>query len=277
MSIAGGLHKAIIRAEQAGCEVLQIFLHNQRQWKVPVLSKDMVEAFHATRQESSIHGIVAHASYLINLAGPDPVITRKSIEVLIAELEMAQTLDLLGVILHIGSRKHLTPAEGFKRAVRSLNSVLTSIPEGPPYIFLENSAGQGQTLASTVEEWGRLRDAVREPEKIRFCLDTCHAFVSGYPIHEPHGYTQFISKLEKLNILPYILVIHANDAKQPHGSRRDRHEHIGEGYIGPWLFQTLLKDPVFQHTWFIIETPKDREGKYDKINLSRLRRYRDSQ
>lgn len=275
MSIAGGLEKAITRGEDVGCEVIQLFLRNQVQWRFPPLSEEMVERFKRELEGSSLKGVVAHASYLLNLATPEKDLREKSIRQLAEEYRRAIRLGLRGVIFHAGSSRGTSRSHGLKRIAKALKNVLDLVAPSDTncMLLVENAAGQGDTLPSTLEEWLSLIQEVDSPF-IGGCLDTCHIFAAGYSIHEEEGYERVMDFLQSTGMIGRIPVIHVNDSKRPCGSRTDRHEHIGEGYIGKRLFQRIMTDERWRDRWMILETPKDAEGHADRRNLSVLKSFR---
>ena len=276
MSIAGGLEKAISRGEKVGCEVIQLFLRNQVQWRFPPLSEEMVERFKSEFKASPLKGIVAHASYLLNMATPEKDLREKSIHQLAEEYRRAIRLGLRGLIFHAGSSRGTSRTQGIIRIVKAIKRVLDLVePQEPDCLLLvENSAGQGDTLPSSLEEWLTVIHEVNSPF-LGGCLDTCHIFAAGYPVHEEEGYERVMDFLLSTGMIERIPVIHTNDSKRPCGARSDRHEHIGKGYIGKKFFQRIMTDERWRGRWMILETPKDEGGHADRRNLSLLKAYRE--
>ena len=275
MSIAGGLERAVSRGVAVGCEVIQIFIRNQVQWRFPPLPDETVALFRQALHNAPIRGAVAHASYLFNLASPDPDQRRRSIRQLAEEYRRAQQLGLIGVIFHAGSTRGAPRKTGLRRIIQGIRTVLERVaPEDDQCrLLVENAAGQGDTLPMTLEEW---YDVVMEvgDKHVGWCLDTCHLFAAGYAIDTEEGYERLMEFLTQGKMLNRLPVVHINDSKRPRGSRVDRHEHIGEGHIGRWFFQRLMTDARWERTWMILETPKDREGEWDRRNLALLKRFR---
>lgn len=252
VSVAGGLSAAFPRADALGCTAMQIFVKNGSQWRGRELTAEEAESFRAAHVASGVGPLLAHASYLINLAATDPVILEKSREALADELERCARLGVEGLVVHPGAHLGAGCDAGMERVAESLNGVLESLPEGPVRVLLENTAGQGSCLGDRLEHLERIRALVSRPERVGVCLDTCHAFAAGYAIHEPAGSDDFWAEAcarfgEALGAL------HLNDSLRPFGSRRDRHAHVGEGEIGVGAFARLLGDPRLAHVPMVIE------------------------
>jgi deoxyribonuclease-4 len=266
VSVAGGLEKAFERATELGCEAIQIFVSNPNQWRPRALTGDEVERFRAARVASSIGPVVAHASYLINLGATDDGILAMSEQALGGELERCARLGVDALVLHPGSHRGTSEEEGIERAAGALDRVLAGAPEGP-LLLLENTAGQGSALGFRLEQLAAIRSRLDSSgpggaARVGFCLDTCHAFAAGYPIHEAAGYEAFVEEADRRLGLERVHLFHLNDSVKPFGSRRDRHAHIGEGEIGAGCFARLVADRRFVGVGMVIETETgpDREG-----------------
>ncbi len=273
MSIAGGIDCAVDRAVALDCEVLQVFTHNQRQWTIPPLSPAVVDRFRSALRRAPLMGAVAHASYLINLASPERHKWSRSVRMLIAEMERAAVLGLAGVVLHPGSAVGRPRRDAIRRVVRALRQVLREMNGGPPYLWIENAAGQGDTLGADLHEWWTLIEVIGD-ERIGGCLDTCHLLAAGYPIHTRAGYETVMAFLEERQAIERVRIVHMNDSARPAGARVDRHAHIGRGHIGFQGFRCWMTDPRWHHAWMIIETPKDPAGRWDRRNIRVLKSLR---
>jgi deoxyribonuclease IV len=282
MSIAGGLPFAIARAEIHRCETLQIFSKNASQWRARPLPSGEIAAFRHAARRTGISPIVAHASYLINLATTSDTLRAQSIAALGEEVDRAEALGLLGVVLHPGARMS-APAELALSLISSaLTQVLKARPRGKTMILLEHTAGQGSTMGATFEEIASMLDGVKHGKRLGVCLDTCHLLASGYDLCTEHGYRATFETFEALIGFDRLKVFHLNDSKKPCMSRVDRHEHIGKGCIGIEPFRRLLNDPRFDHLPMILETEKSEwreKGKVvidplDEMNLNTLRSLR---
>lgn len=284
LSIAGGLDKAIDRAEELGINALQIFSHNARSWRMSALKPDEAERFQARREKSPIEFVVIHTIYLINLASPNEEIFEQSVQALIQEVERAGALGIQAVNTHVGAHTGSGPEAGLRRIISALDRVLAS-PEAQRApdvkILLENDAGEGTALGVTFEELGMIFSGVRQPERLGLCWDSCHAFAAGYDFRTPQGLETMLRECERTVGLERLNLIHLNDSKFPWGARRDRHEHIGQGYIGLEGFRPLVNHPRLRARPFVLETPKEADeaskldSNADPINLAAIRRLRE--
>ncbi len=266
-SVSGGLNKAFDEADSLGINTFQIFTRNQRQWFPPPLSDSDIQEFHDRWKGSShIYPVFSHASYLINLASDDEKIRKRSIGALIDEIKRASVLGLSYVVVHPGAHKGIGIEKGIKNVLSAIEQVLRETEGSNVILLIENTAGQGSSLASSLEE---LRQIVEpfDAEKVGIALDTCHLFASGYDISTEQGVFSLIEKLKELELFDRLHVWHLNDSKHPLGSRKDRHEHIGKGHIGLEGFKTILN--MFPDLPKVIETPK--VGNWDEENLKVLR------
>ncbi|HAA47478.1 MAG TPA: endonuclease [Synergistaceae bacterium] len=271
VSVSGGLHRAIERGEALGCEAIQIFTKNQLQWRASPIPQAASERFLKAWIESSIRKVVAHGSYLINLAGSNEI-RKKSIDALSDELLRCDQLGIDDLVLHPGSHRGDGWEVGFSRVVSALEAVLDRTESLRVRILLETMAGQGDGIGSSLEELAALFDALEVAERIGICLDTCHLFVAGYEIRSREGYERILRRVDKYFGLERVGCWHLNDSKEEKGVRRDRHQHIGAGKIGNDAFGRIVSDPRWEDTPCIIETPKEDQG--DVRNLSILRKLR---
>jgi deoxyribonuclease IV len=282
MSIAGGLPFAIARAQIHQCESLQIFSKNASQWRARPLPPAEIVAFRAAAKQTGIAPIVAHASYLINLATTSDTLRAQSIAALGEEVDRAEALGLLGVVLHPGARMAAPAEQAIALISSALAEVLKARPRGTTMILLEHTAGQGTTMGSTFEEIAAMIKGVKNSRRIGVCLDTCHLLASGYNLCDDAGYQATFTSFDALVGFERLKVFHLNDSKKPCSSRVDRHEHIGKGCLGLEPFRRLVNDPRFQHLPMILETEKTEsreKGKVvidplDEMNLNTLRALR---
>ncbi|MDN5318637.1 MAG: deoxyribonuclease [Thermovirga sp.] len=273
MSIAGGLWKAIERGELLGCEAIQIFTKNQLQWYSSPLPQHIAERFLLVWSRSHIRKVVAHASYLINLAG-DEGVRRKSIESLVQEVKRCDQLGIDELVLHPGSHRGKGVEEGLRLLSEALRDVLVRTEETRVRILLETMAGTGDGLGSTLEELEWVLNFMDRDPRLGVCVDTCHVFASGYELRTAFAYEKLVQKLEKMFGLERIGCWHLNDSKEGRGSKKDRHHHIGEGEIGEQVFARIVSDPRWEDVPCILETPK--ENGSDVRNLTLLRKMRGS-
>ena len=271
MSIAGGVYNAPVRGQEVGCEAIQIFTKSSNQWKAKILTDEDVDKFKAAVDETGIWPVVAHDSYLINLASPDPALYEKSIEAFAVEMERAERLGLPSLIFHPGSHVGSGEEAGLEKIARAVDELHRRTPGYALKLLLETTAGQGTNLGCRFEHLARIIDAVEEPERLGVCFDTCHTFAAGYDISTKSGYEKVFRELDKLIGVKRIGAFHLNDSKKGLGGRLDRHAHIGEGELGLTAFRCLLNDRRFKKIPKILETPKGKDMAEDKVNLGVLR------
>jgi deoxyribonuclease-4 len=285
MSVAGGVSKAVDRAEAHGCEALQIFTKNGNRWVGKPLDPADVKRFRARLEETAIRPAVSHASYLINLATTFDTLRRQSIAAFIDELDRADTLGLLGVVVHPGTCTAGTEDEGLRLIADGIREALAARRGGQALVLLEHTAGQGRTLGYRFEQLAAIIGHLDGSPRVGVCLDTCHLVASGYDIVSESGYRETFDAFDRLVGIGRLKAFHANDSKKPCGSRVDRHEHIGRGCLGEEPFGRLLHDSRFAGLPLLIETEKSpapsRAGAVvvdplDVQNLETLRRLRHS-
>lgn len=274
MSVAGGLENAVTAAVKAGCDCLQIFVKNQRQWAGPPLKNDQIKRFQAVLRDRGVRPVIAHASYLLNLASPDNSIRKKSTGAMIDELRRCEKLGISGLVFHPGAHMGDRLEAGIKRIAKSLDQVHQACDGYACRILLETTAGQGTAIGYRFEQIADIIAATRAPDRLGVCLDTCHLFAAGYDFRKQDGYATMIDELDSAIGVATVRCIHVNDSKRECGSRVDRHEHIGKGKISKSGFAHFVNDPRWQDTSMILETPKGKDGRgsdLDKVNLKRLR------
>ncbi len=259
MSIAGGLPRAVERARAAGCDTLQIFTKSSGQWRARPLPDAEIAKFRRLSEELDVRPVIAHASYLINLGAPADTLRQRSGAALGEELDRAEALGLLGVVLHPGSYTTTTEEEGLARIADGIARVLGDRPEQRTMLLLEHTAGQGTNLGHTFEQLGTIITEVKRAgtvTRIGVCLDTCHLLAAGYDLGSDTGYADTMRQLEEAVGLDRLRALHLNDSKTPLGSRVDRHTHIGSGHVGLSAFRRLLTDPRLEDLPMVLETPK---------------------
>jgi deoxyribonuclease-4 len=280
MSVAGGLPRAVERAVVHGCEALQIFSKNASQWRGRPLPAEEIGEFRAKVKAARIAPVVSHGSYLVNLASGDALLRRRSMEAMGDELDRAEALGLLGVVLHPGCYTAGTEADGLALIAEALLELLRARRRGTTMVLLEHTAGQGTALGATFEQLASIIAQMKDHPRVGVCLDTCHLLASGYDVCSPEGYTATFKQFGRLVGFDRLKAFHLNDSKKPLGSRVDRHEHIGDGCLGLEPFRRIVNDRRFRHLPMLLETPKA-EGKakgvigvdpLDEKNLNTLRR-----
>ena len=262
VSIAGGIDNSVIRAEELGCSTMQIFSKNASTWREKILKKDEVESFRENLKNSGIAPVFIHTSYLINLASPTDSLYHRSIKAFVEEMKRA---DLLlpdpYLIIHPGAHTGAGEEYGIQRIIRALNIILEKSADLnlKTMILLEDTAGSGTHLGYTFYQLKRMVEGAKDRKRIGICFDTCHAFAAGYDLSHQEGVEQTLDEIDKYLSLERLKVIHLNDSKFPLGSRKDRHMHIGKGYIGLEGFRVLVNHKYLKDLPFILETPKNDE------------------
>lgn len=257
---------AVDEALDRGARALQIFVSNPRAWAVPEPVEERCREFRQRRAEEQIAVAVAHASYLVNIASPNDDLRARSVELARREAAIAAALGLDGLVVHAGAGG---PGERSAAVERAAASALAICGEGAP-VLLELTAGGRGSVASTIPEAADLLGACGDDPRIGLVLDTCHLFAAGAPLDDPKGVRTTLQVLRDHRLTRRLRVVHANDARDPRGSRRDRHEHIGRGYIGEDGFRAILADPAVRRAAIVLETPG--RLKEDLGNLAVLRR-----
>ena len=272
LSIAGGLHNAFFKAVELGCNALQIFTTNANTWREKRLSDQQISDFAKARNQSNIHAIAAHASYLINLAGMDPEFRTKSLSALEQELVRCGQLGIPWLVIHPGSHMGQGEKIGISQIIDAVNSVFERLPDNAARLLFETTAGQGSALGNRFEQLAEMMNGISDQNRVGICLDTCHIFAAGYDISSPEGYRETFRRFDAIIGMEKLFVVHVNDANKECGSRVDRHTHIGEGRIGLDGFNCLINDIRLTHIPKILETPKIKDGQNaDPENLERLR------
>ncbi len=256
MSIAGGLPRAVDRAKASRCDALQIFTKSAGQWRARDLPRDEVALFRRRVEETGISPVVAHNSYLINVAAAAPALRSQSIAALGEELDRAELLGLDGLVMHPGSYTTGTEEEGLRAIGRAIADLVKSRRRQRVKVILEHTAGQGTNLGHRFEHLSTILGHVNGSPRVGVCLDTCHLLTAGYDLCTSEGYAATFTEFDRIVGLDRLLVFHLNDSKKPCGSRVDRHEHIGKGCLGIEPFRRLLNDSRFAHLPMLLETPK---------------------
>ena len=270
-SIAGGMHKAFERAKSVGCDAVQLFVKPNRSWAVPVLTQEAIAEFRSCAQTVGIWPIVGHTSYLLNLCSPQDDLWHRSVDTLVVELERCEALGVPWLVLHPGAHVGSGEEAGLGRMARALGEVLAATRGFRARLLLETTAGQGTQLGYCFEHLAWLLERTPRGERLGICLDTCHVFAAGYDLRTPTGYAATMAAFDRTIGLDRLEVIHLNDSKGELGSRKDRHEHIGEGHIGPAGFRHMLNDARLARLPGILETPKSDDLHEDRENLAVLR------
>jgi deoxyribonuclease-4 len=274
LSIAGGLHNALLKAEELGCGTVQIFTKNQQQWRCKPLDPAAIAQWSTERDRLKFRKTVSHDSYLINLASADEALWNKSVDLFVEELTRCVLLGIPYLVTHPGAHMGSGEAAGLRRVAMALDAVHARVPADGVITCLEITAGQGSSLGYKLEHLAEIIDLVKEPARLGVCLDTAHLFAAGYDFRGPRKYSAFRKSLERTIGMRRVKVLHLNDSKKDLGSRVDRHEHIGHGKIGLSGFKQFVRDAAFAKAPKILETAKEKhpDGReWDAVNLETLR------
>jgi deoxyribonuclease IV len=272
VSVQGGVEKAPVRGQAIGATAIQVFTKTPSQWREPAVAPESFTAFQRECDRLELSNIVAHDSYLINLASPDPVLSSRSEASFMAELRRCEGFDIPYLVSHPGNYIDSRSA-GLERNAAAYSRCLRAVP-GSVMVLLETTAGCGTSLGSTFEELAELRSLIHEDvrHRIAFCADTCHLYSSGYDL--VRDYDGVWRRWHRILGLQSLRCIHLNDSKTPFASCRDRHELIAEGSLGPKPFRRIMTDPRLARVIKILETPKGDDGvTADRKTLRRLRAY----
>lgn len=270
LSIAGGVELALMRAHKYGFPTLAMFVRNQRQWSAPPLSEQSVRRFRKLRRQYGIGPIVAHGSYLVNLAGGSEV-RRKSIAATADELDRCGRLGIEWLNIHPGS--NADAYKGIRLIADALNELISACPHRGVGILLETTSGAGYHVGGRFEELAAILARLEQGQRFGVCLDTCHVFAAGYDIRTPTAYTSTMSEFDRIIGLSRLRAVHANDSLKGLGSHLDRHVHIGMGRIGLRGFANFVNDPRLAELPLILETPKGKTpgGRdWDAVNAAAL-------
>ena len=272
VSTSGGVHRAPARGEDIGADAIQVFTKSPNQWREPELPAGTAETLSKSMSDHDIRGIVAHDSYLINMASPDPVLNAKSRTSFEQELHRCNTLGIPLLVSHPGNYID-DRTRGLRRNAEAYTIALRNVP-GTVKILLESTAGTATSLGSTFEELSILRTTIAEDvrHRVGYCVDTCHLYSAGYDLR--NHYDEVLEELDRMLGFEHLHCIHMNDSKTPLGSRRDRHELIGKGSLGAGPFKRIMRDLRLDHVVRILETPKGDDGvTNDRRAIRQLRRW----
>lgn len=267
LSLGRNPAEVVQSAHESGFGSMQIFASSPGAWKPPVMNEVDAAEFVAARRRFGVDPLVIHAIYLINLASPDEVLVRRSASSLAATLRAGQVLGASGVVTHIGSHG----GRGFDAVVDQIAANLRGIiqaTDGGIDLMLENSAGAGGIIGSTIEELGEIVARTGRPERLKIAIDTAHLCGAGWDFTDPEAAPRLVRDIDNFIGLDRLALIHANDSSQPVASRKDRHSNIGEGHIGQEGFRHLLAQPALRRIPWILETP-DMERRVDDLTTLR--------
>lgn len=274
ISAEGGISNAPLEGERYGCLAIQVFTKSNMRWLAKDLERKEIDLFKENLGKTKIEVVFSHAGYLINLASPDEVNHKKSIESMAQELQRAGELGIPFVVLHPGAHKGSGIEAGIKKVAESMNRLFDDSKKSKVKIALEITAGQGSYLGRSFEELAQIYSLIEDRSRIGFCFDTCHAFSSGYDQRDEGSFKRTWKKFDEILGIKNLLAVHINDSVFDFDLHKDRHEHIGEGKLGLFPFWRLLHDERFLNIPLVLETPKEMRGKedMDDVNLNLLRR-----
>ncbi|MGE5197253.1 MAG: deoxyribonuclease IV [Deltaproteobacteria bacterium] len=273
VSTGDKVYKAFERANELGCNTMQIFSRNPQQWRSRFLPPEDIKEFRKRKAGSGIRPVFIHIPYLINLASPNPGLYQDSVKAYVEDILEAQDLKADYIVTHMGSHKDTSEEAGLKRLTGALNVILEKTASAEVGILLENTAGSGSWLGYKFAHQKHVIDGLKDKKRVGLCLDTAHAYLAGYDLATKEGLESLLDEIDKLVGLKLIKLIHLNDARDKLGSRHDRHEHIGKGKIGLKGMRRIINHPALRNVPFILETPKDSEDA-DPRNLRIVRRLR---
>jgi deoxyribonuclease-4 len=278
LSIAGGMHNALLKADSLGMDTVQVFTKSQKIWKCSPLTQECIADWKSHAKRLKFRKTVSHDSYLINLAATNDEFWRKSVELFVEELNRCRLLGIPYLVTHPGAHMGAGDEAGITKVVAALDVIHDLVPDEPKgdvITCLEVTAGQGSSLGCKLEHLEDIIARVKSPERLGVCLDTAHLFAAGYDFRGARKYAALRKELAKRIGLKRVKVIHMNDSKKDLGSRVDRHDHIGMGKIGLGGFKPFVRDEVWRNVPKILETPKegtDAKGReWDQANLETLR------
>jgi deoxyribonuclease-4 len=274
MSIAGGVHLALERGLSIGCNAVQLFAKSSNQWRARPLTEEEIDAFRELKLRFDPRFILAHTSYLLNLASPDGTLLARSRKSFIEEMRRCDVLGIPSIVLHPGSHRGSGEEEGIRTIADSLNLALYQTENSDCTILLETTAGQGNSIGHTFEHLAAIIELVDISDRVGVCFDTCHAFAAGYDLRTERAYSRTFRDFERIIGLERLRAFHLNDSLKGLGNRVDRHAHIGKGELGRKAFALLLNDHAFRDRPMVLETPKGPDLKEDIENLKLLRSLR---
>ncbi|HRU46453.1 MAG TPA: deoxyribonuclease IV [Candidatus Marinimicrobia bacterium] len=255
VTIENSLEKAPERGRELGCDAIQIFTSNQMQWKGVLVANETAEKFLNYQAEHKIAMVIAHDSYLVNLASPEPVKLAMSRKAFIEEIRRSQALKIPYIVFHPGSHMGAGVDFALRKIAESLDYAIEKTPDCRPMFLLETTAGQGTNVGNAFEELRQIIDYSAHPERLGVCFDTCHAYAAGYDLVSPAKYDETFTRFDDVIGLSRLKCFHLNDSKKPLGSRVDRHANLGDGFLGWEVFYRLINDDRFGNLPMILETP----------------------
>ena len=272
VSSAGGISKALDRGAEIGCETIQIFGSSPQTWAFKPVPGEQIELFNQSLADAGMCPVFLHAIYLINLGTPNKDNLRKGIDSLVNYMQLAASIRSAGVIFHPGSHGGRGFEAVLPQTVDAVKMVLDASPDGP-CLAVENMAGMGQHIGARFDELGEILQAADSP-RLKICLDTQHSFAAGYDLTNPQGIQAMLDELDAGPGSANVAAVHANDSKRACGSGVDRHDNIGDGYIGEAGFAAIMGNPAFADVPFLLEVPGFEGKGPDRQNIDILKKIR---
>ena len=270
VSVAGGLVNGPPNGAELGCEAIQIFSKNQRQWYAKPLEQATAEAFRQGMQEHGLKAVIVHDSYLINLASPKPEMLARSREAFTDEIQRADAIASQGLVFHPGAHQASGEETGIATIAASLDQCMEQAG-GTVKVLLENTSGQGTSVGYTFEHLAAIIDSVdpNHRERLGVCFDTCHAYGAGYDLTTREGYQTVMEQFDDIVGLERLKAFHLNDSKKPFASRGDRHDGLGLGLMGLEPFRGIVNDSRFADLPAVLEVPGGDESYIRDLKLLR--------
>jgi deoxyribonuclease-4 len=255
ISIAGGFSKVAERANVRGCETIQFISRNPRGWKYSPLNEKDVKAFRSSIQTSTLFPVFLHMPYLPNIASFKSTFYKQSIQSIATDLQRAELLGAQYLIIHIGHRMESSEDEAIEAISQGIDRAFEMV-KNEVILLMENTAGQGTEIGYQFDQIKKIIEGIHDPQRVGVCLDTAHSYEAGYDLSNKDGIEKTVEAFDQAIGLKRLHLLHLNDSKTPLGSRKDRHWHIGEGYIGVDGFRNLVNHPLLRHLPGIMETPR---------------------
>jgi deoxyribonuclease-4 len=255
LSIAGGHHNALLSAQEHDCSTVQLFTKQPSQWATVPITPEQARTFRDTLEQTGLKQVMAHDSYLINLASPDADLYRRSLDAFVEEMVRAEALGVAYLVMHPGAHLDSGEEAGLRRVAEALDEAHARCEGFQLRVLLETTAGQGTTLGYRFEHLAAILERVAHPDRLGVCLDTCHVFAAGYALAPEEQYKATMKEFDRIVGLKQLFAFHINDSLKDMGSRVDRHAHIGKGKLGLEPFRLLVNDPRFRDHPMVLETP----------------------
>ena len=269
-SISGGVPSSVDLAEKLNFSAMQIFSKNNNRWAAKPFSESLINEFKTKLSASGIKTTVVHDSYLINLCSLNEHLLEKSRAAFLDELIRCEQLGIPYLNFHPGAHGGAGEEDGIKLIAESLNIVHDKTKNFKVSSMLEVTAGQGSAVGYKFEHIKKIIDLTEQKERMSVCIDTAHIFAAGYDIRTPKAYEKTMKEFDDIIGLDKLKCFHINDSKKEFGSRVDRHEHIGKGFIGVEGFKNIMNDKKLEKVPKILETPKGKEQLEDVENIKVL-------